>query len=134
MTGNPAASDRRQAARRRKLGPGAACALCAERRPEALVLQLHHVALAVNEPTVIAQVCLNCHAAVQERLRGIGLEEWAPASDTWLERHSAVLLGTADFLECLVGSLRTASGRTVRFAERLDIECPTWRTWPEAAP
>lgn len=134
MTPNPAATDRRRTVCRQRLGVGAACVLCGERRPEALILDRHHVALVGNEPALDVVLCKNCHSVMQERLRGIGLVEWAPVADTWPERHVAVLRGAADFFSALAASQLRDADRMERLVERLDAVCPAWRDWPESRP
>ena len=135
MTGpDPAANDRRQTTRRKRLGRDAACVLCGAQRPEVLILERHHTALVENEPAVEVILCKNCHAVVQESLRRAGVVEWEPVADTFVERQVAMLRGEADFLQLLAESRRTAADRVGAFVLRLDKELPAWREWSEAQP
>jgi hypothetical protein len=134
LTVNPAANDRRRDTRKRKLGPDAACVLCGERRPDALILERHHVALVENEPNVAVVLCKNCHAVAQESLRCAGVVEWAPVADTWIERELAILRGEADFLQLLAESRLRAADQLEKFFVRLEAECADWRTWDEVQP
>jgi len=131
---DPAANDRRQGARRKRLGRDAACVLCGARHPDMLILERHHIALAENEPAVDVSICKNCHAVVQESLRRAGVIEWEPVADTFVERQVSMLRGEADFLQLLAESRRTAADRVEAFVLRLDKEVPSWREWPEARP
>jgi len=135
LTGpDPAANDRRQRTRRNRLGQDAACALCGARHPDVLILERHHIALAENEPAVDVTLCKNCHAVVQESLRRVGVVEWEPVADTFVERQVAMLRGEADFLQLLAESRRTAADRVESLVLRLEKELPAWREWPEARP
>jgi transcription elongation factor Elf1 len=134
MSSNPAAADRRQHKRQRKLGPNAACVLCGERHPDALILERHHIALVENEPNVAVVLCKNCHAVVQESLRRTGVVEWEPVADTFVERQVAMLRGEADFLDQLAKSRRVVAHRLEALTSHLDKDCPGWRKWPEALP
>lgn len=117
---DPVANDRRAAARRRKLGAGAACALCGTSDPFALVLHEHHVSLAGNDPMAVCVLCLNCHAIVQERLRRIGIVEWEPSPTNPLERVSDKLLSEADFLRALADSRERDARELATMARRLE--------------
>jgi len=134
VSADPAANDRRAGVRRRKLGRDAACVLCGERRPDALILERHHFALVENEPAVDVVLCKNCHAVAQESLRRAGVVEWEPVADTFVERQVAMLRGEADFLDLLAESRRVAADRIEALVVRLDLECPLWRHWPESQP
>lgn len=135
MTGpDPAANDRRQTTRLKRLGRDAACVLCGSRHPDVLIQERHHIALVENEPAVEVTLCKNCHAVVQESLRRAGVVEWEPVADTFVERQASMLRGEADFLQLLAESRRTAADRLEGFVHRLDNEQPAWREWPEAQP
>jgi hypothetical protein len=134
VSADPAANDRRAAARRRKLGPNAACVLCGQRHPDTLILERHHIALVENEPAVAVALCKNCHAVAQESLRRAGVVEWAPVSETFLEREAEMLRGEADFLDLLAESRRKMAASIEALVSRLDREVLFWREWPEAKP
>ena len=135
MTGpDPAANDRRQATRRRRLGRDAACILCGARHLDVLIQERQHIALVENEPAVDVVLCKNCHAVVQESLRRAGVVEWEPVADTFVERQVSMLRGEADFLQLLAESRRTAADRVEALVLRLDKELSAWREWPEAQP
>jgi len=108
--------------------------LCGERRPDALILDCHHVGLVTNDPNVSAVICANCHRVVQESLRRAGVVEWAPVPDTFVERGAEMLRGEADFLFLLAESRRAMATRVEAMVHRLDRELPGWREWPEALP
>lgn len=66
---NPAKTAAREAARARRLGPGAACRDCGENRHPAL-LQVHHPAGRAHDPKFSVQLCRNCHAiATDDQIR-----------------------------------------------------------------
>ena len=135
MTGpDPAANDRRQTTRRKRLGRDAACVLCGARHPDVLILERHHIALVENEPAVDVVLCKNCHAVVQESLRSAGVVEWGPVADNFVERQVSMLRGEADFLDHLAESRRTVADRVKALVLRLDKELPAWREWPESQP
>lgn len=69
MRPDPVRNDNRRAARRSRLGPDAACALCGETDP----VVLHHVAHRSNDAGLVVVRCANCHLRAHERLRGRGI-------------------------------------------------------------
>jgi hypothetical protein len=126
---NPAANDRRRSSRQRKLGPGAACAICGIRNEEALLLHRHHVGLEGNDPAVVCVLCLNDHAIAQERLRSIGLCEWEGLTESPIERQLAARRGRADFWRLLAESEDKDVETTEAFLAWLDAEGVDWRRW-----
>ena len=85
---HPLQNDVRRARRERRLGPGAACLLCGEHAPEALIE--HHILGKAKDKHLIGSLCKNCHAKIHEaqrtapahlstrlRARGRALCEWA---------------------------------------------------------
>lgn len=128
-TPNPAANDRRASRRQHKLGSNAACMICGERDPFALLLHGHHVGLKANDPVATGTVCLNHHAVAQERLRRIGIVEWGPVGDNFIERQAAMLRAEADFLRLLADSRDLAARKWEAFGRYLDDQGATWRDW-----
>jgi hypothetical protein len=128
---DPAGDDLRLSRRLAKLGRGAACAICGESDPFALVLHDHHVALEANDPTTTCTMCLNDHAIAQERLRRLGVVEWEPAALGFLERWAAKLRATADFHRLLADSWDRDAQELSAFVDWLDAEGVRWREWRE---
>lgn len=126
---NPAANDRRQATRQRKLGPNAACAICGLRNEEALLLHRHHVGLEGNDPVVVCVLCLNDHAIAQERLRQIGLCEWEEIDESPIERQLAARRGRVDFWRLLADQEERDVEEVRAFLAWLDAEGVDWRRW-----
>jgi hypothetical protein len=103
MEFDPIGTDARRAKQRRVLPPDAACLLCGETAPEALVpvsrswLEAHHVVGEVNDPDFTVALCLTCHAKATERQRvhGVPLEHATNRSEA--EEIAAILLGLSAF-------------------------------------
>ncbi len=98
---DPLKSAARTAARAKKLGPDAACALCWTTTPAALtavnrtLLERHHVAVRANDPELTVPLCRNCHVTVTERQREVGAVLTPPS--TILHQVAAALASLAAF-------------------------------------
>jgi hypothetical protein len=133
-TPDPAGDDLRLSRRVAKLGRGAACAICGESDPFALVLHDHHVALEGNDPVTVCTLCLNDHAIAHERLRRRGVIEWEPAGRGFLERQVMKFCALADFHRLLADGWDRDAQELAAFIEWLDARNVPWRDWQEVKP
>src|SRR5712692_728683 len=121
---DPARTDARRARRRRRLGPGAACAVCGESDPLVLttskrrIVQAHHVVGRRHDPDLTVVLCLNCHARATEALEQAGVS-MQPAA-TLLEREIATHVSLAAFLRQLTDARLRQAARLERFQAGLD--------------
>jgi hypothetical protein len=131
---DPIGRDVRKLRRVRTLGDQPVCVLCGEQNPTALtrvgrsLLEDHHLAGRVNDDTLVAIVCRNCHAVLSEAQRDSGVDLRQDAGRASLERLEAVLRGLADFFEQLVRSLRQWADEIARTVCLLDDDHPEWRS------
>ncbi len=110
MSPDPIQNDVRKTRRLRILGPDAACGLCGQANPAALirvnrsVLEVHHLAGEANDADLTVVLCRNCHAIHHEALRDLGVDltrDDRPRMDLL----AAVLRGLASFFALLGASL-----------------------------
>lgn len=134
---DPIATAARGSARKRRLGPDAACALCGLSDPVQLTrqrrrLEEHHVATRCNDADLTAVLCLNCHATVSERQRTAGLFSAGEPANV-LDRLTRALVSLATFSEALATALRRWADHLQDLMASLDRHLPTWRTLRAAA-
>ncbi|MGO9964837.1 MAG: hypothetical protein ACLPUG_15610 [Acidimicrobiales bacterium] len=133
-TSDPAGDDLRLARRLAKIGRDAACAVCGEVDPFALVLHDHHVALEANDPVTVCRLCLNHHVIAHERLRRVGVVEWEPAAVGFLDRQVMKFRALADFHRLLADGWDRDAQDLAAFVEWLDAVGVCWREWREVKP
>jgi hypothetical protein len=136
---DPIANSRRKARRAAKLPPDAACVLCGEATPEALllvdrtVLEQHHPLGETYAPNLVVPLCRNCHAVETERMRDLGVE-LTRAKRPLPETLASVLAALGGFLIGLGRALLAWSRELADLTRALDREFPGWRELPEANP
>jgi hypothetical protein len=136
---DPIANNRRKARRAAKLPPDAACVLCGETTPEALlrvgrtVLDGHHVPGEAVAPDVVVPLCRNCHAVETEHMRDLGVE-LRRTKRTVPETLVSVLAALGGFLLTLGRALVAWSNELSHLVGALDSNYPDWRQLPEATP
>jgi hypothetical protein len=135
---NPIRGDARRARDRRRVPPGAACAVCGERDPSVLrraetgVLQGDHPGGSANDPELVVVLCLNHHHLVTLAQRNAGVEWRQDPERSVPERLESVLRGLAVFFELLARRLMGWADDLGAFVAALDSHCPAWRALPEA--
>jgi hypothetical protein len=120
----------RQERARRRLPPGAVCAICGEGNP--VLLESHHVAGKANLSRETVVLCLNHHREQSANQRAAGIDLNAEGERSMLDRVVAWLRGLALFFARLSTSCREMADRLARVASGLDANYPGWRTMAEA--
>ena len=130
---DPIRNDARRSARDRLFPPDAACIVCGETNRFGLrrILERHHVAGEVNDPTLTATHCLTHHAIETEGQRERGVPLRRGERRTVLDQVIVVLKETALFLSGLAQSLLRWAAELERLGATLDRSYPAWRTLPE---
>ena len=124
MSANPSAADRRQMARRRKVGDGVACVVCGENRPE--LIHLHHPVTDDLDPQAVGPRCLNCHRLADYAREDAGLQARA-LPDTLPERAIAADRAVAAELRLLADGLCERAAWFERLLFALDGAGIEWR-------
>lgn len=130
-------SDLRTTRRGDRLGAHPSCLLCGITTPEILVqakrslLEEHHVAGEVNDPTLTVLLCRNCHAEVTEGQRDAGVVLARDEGRHLLERVEAFLRGVGDFLVRLGQAACRLAEAIARLIRQLDLRLPDWRAIAE---
>ena len=131
---DPIAADRRRDRRRRKLPPGAVCAVCGEADID--VLEVHHAMgrAASKEATVV--LCRNCHARQTARQHDHKAVP-PPGGDRDLarsfpERLAAILSSIGSFLHALAHALIEYAAQLRVLVRQMDQAVPDWRGLPAA--
>jgi hypothetical protein len=132
----PIASAVRDARRRRRLPPDAACIICGERDPIKLttkglrpVLEANHVAGRDNDKDLTAPYCLNHHAEMSARQLDAGVFGDSPAT-TVLERIERLLISLGIFFDQLAEACCRWAVQVAQVMGVLDQHLPGWRTIP----
>ncbi len=134
---NPMKNDGRKQRRKDMLGLNAACVICGETNPEALIkvsrtfLEEHHIAGKANDPSLTAILCRNCHAKVTAGQLDVGLN-LTHGDRNLLERIIGLLKGLGVFLVKLGESLLSYAVKLENFVGAFDTHFPGWRELPEA--
>ena len=138
MTPDPIRTDARKARQNRRYGYGAACSICGNRSPEALVgmkrslLEEHHVCTRANDPAFTVPLCRNCHAEITEGQRAAGVDFALPP--TLVHQLASTLASLAALFTTLADRFGFWAAALSMFLLKLDREVPVWRSWPEAQP
>jgi hypothetical protein len=134
---DPIANGRRKVRRAAKLPPEAACILCGETSPEALllgnrtVLDRHHPLGETHASDLVVPLCRNCPAIEPERMRDLGVDLTRgkrPLPETLV----SVLSALGGFLIGLGRALLAWSRELAELVRALDSDYPAWRQLPEA--
>jgi len=137
MEPDPIKTAARRAARERRLGADASCALCGYAAPDALIaaartlLEDHHAVGRANDGALTVPLCRNCHAELTEECRARGASMAKPR--TLLDKLVAILRALGAFFRTLGEKFLEWAEQVARFLAGLDRECPEWREMPEAA-
>jgi hypothetical protein len=130
---DPIGRDLSRARAVRRMASGAGCVLCGQSDPELLarhagdVLEQHHVAGLVNDPSLMVTLCLNCHRRMSARMPSHGIELDRDGQPTRLERSIGLLRGLAVFCEQLAVSLMDWARQLEQTVTDLDDHDPRWR-------
>jgi len=134
---NPIKTERRRARQRAKLPPDAACVLCGETTPEALLLverclvESHHVLGEGIAPELTLPLCLNCHRVETEGQLAVGVglrREPRPLPEVLV----SVLRSLGTFLQALGARMLVWAEQLAALITALDAHHPGWRQLPEA--
>lgn len=133
---DPIASAVRDARRRRRLPPNAACIVCGETDPIVLttkgmrpVLEANHVAGRDNDKNLTAPYCLNHHAVMTARQLDAGVFGDGPAP-TVLERILRIFTSMGVFFEQLAEACFRWAVQVTQVMGVLDANLPGWRSLP----
>ena len=136
----PSKTAAREARRRRRLGPDAACILCGESNLVPLksvegaaldgfvrngLLERHHVLGRKIDSELVIVLCLSCHAKATESLRRGGSTMEQP--DTFLDRLINALMAFGAFLHDALCAVERWVQDALQFARWLDEQLPGWR-------
>ena len=127
---DPADAMLRRERKARRLPPGAACVICGETDP--LLLEVHHIAGAANDPGSTVVLCLNHHRQQSADQGAAGVDLDSRRTRTLLERIVSWLRGLALFFAMLATGCRDMADRLAAFVEELDANFPGWRALPKA--
>ena len=145
MDRNPTKTAARESKRQRRLGRGAACALCGmghqallivvedqalAERINRVLLEQHHPYGRAHDPSLTVVLCRNCHAlATDDQLRAAVpmTRQGSP-----LGRGIARLMSRASFDRTAAEAEDREAEELKEFVAFLDSECPEWRSrWKE---
>ena len=140
MDRGPTRTEVREARRRQRLGPGAACVFCGEGALEALkrvtdpalasavrrvLLEAHHPLGRANDPNLTIVLCRNHHAKATESLSRGAVPMWFQSHV--LDREIARRKAWAVFLRDAANAEDRAAEELEGVAEWLDADLPDWR-------
>ena len=137
---DPIGNDRRKSRQSRRLPPDAACALCGETDPTALLnrpasalpptlLEAHHALGEANASDVIVVLCRNCHAKATEAQRDV--EALPPGrAPSCFERLAFALRSLGSFFGLLAQWCHLMAAQLAQAVAALDKDQPDWRTLP----
>jgi hypothetical protein len=135
---DPIGNDARRERRRRGLPEEAACVICGETDPVALVkapqslMERHHLGGEANDPDLTVVLCLTHHRVQTNDQAGAGVDLTRARERTVLESLISVLNGLALFFHALAHSLNTWAEKVGSLVAQLDASDPKWRDLPAA--
>jgi hypothetical protein len=130
---DPIGNDLRRERGRRRLPEGAACVVCGETDPVALlklrrsVLALHHPGGEANDPNLTVVLCLTHHRIQSSDQPGAGVELERNSRRAEIEKHISMLRGLALLFHTLALSMGAWADKLAAHVEDLDANYPGWR-------